>query len=578
LQTGALQRISHHRSGVAASVFRGLVKRAPALLASIGLLAAAAPAMAHSRTPTAADFELAPVSSQVATAASGRVASRPLRAPRRFSLVGLRWRGAAQPGISLRVRRAGGHWTRWLHLPGNPDGAPDPRSAEAGKQRASSAPVWVGSANWVQYRLTRRVPGLRVHFVQVDSHGWRPPRARKAQAAGQPPIQPRSTWDPTGKQCPPRTAPQYGDAQVAFIHHTVSLNDYTAADVPSIILGICRFHRNSNGWNDIGYNFLVDKFGTLWEGRAGGIDQPVVGAQAQGFNSQSTGIANIGTFDQIPETDAAMSSMAALIRWKLPLTGAPTAGNTTLVSAGGSDNRFPAGTRVTLDRVSGHRDVDATDCPGVDLYGQLPTLRAMVGDVRAVKARTRIAAAFQPALVVFPQTTQITGSVALINSSPLGNEPLQIQLFGKGSWHTVARGSSAADGSFSVPLAPHVGHQYRVVYAGDGSHLSSTSPRMNLKVQPRITIRRSVKRTTVGRTPTISGTIAPAKKLVRLVINRQVGKKLVRAASFKLQTKNGHFRKSYRLKLPGLYSYRVIFAGDAANVKASSTTLHVRAG
>ncbi|HEY1593871.1 MAG TPA: N-acetylmuramoyl-L-alanine amidase [Thermoleophilaceae bacterium] len=556
-------------------MFRPLVKRAPALLASIGLLATAAPAMAHSRTPTASDFELAPAQPQALSAASGRVLSKPLRAPRRFNLVGLRWRGSAQPAIALRVRRSGGHWTRWLQLPGAPDGAPDPHSAEARAARATSAPVWVGSANWVQYRLSRRVPGLRLHFVQVDSHGWHP-RAVAAQAAGQPPIQARSSWDP-GNACPPRTAPQYGDAQVAFIHHTVSLNDYTAADVPSIILGICRFHRNSNGWNDIGYNFLVDKFGTLWEGRAGGIDQPVVGAQAQGFNSQSTGIANIGTFDDIPETNAAMSSMAALIRWKLPLTGAPTAGTTSLVSAGGSDNRFPAGTRVTLNRVSGHRDVDATDCPGTDLYGQLPTLRTMVGSVTAVKARTRIAAAFQPALVVFPQTTRIAGSVALINSTPLGSEPLQIQLFGKGTWHTVARGSSAADGTFSVPLAPHVAHQYRVVYAGDGSHLSSTSPRLNLTVQPRVTIRRSVKRTQVGRTPTISGSIAPAKTSLRLVVNRQVGKKLERVASFKLRVTNGQFRKSYRLTVPGLYSYRVIFAGDAANVKASSTTLHVRA-
>jgi hypothetical protein len=378
------------------------VKRLLVISAVVGLVAL--PAGARAGKPTAADFELAP---HGAVAASGHVVSRPLRAPRRFSLVGLRWRGRIEPAIRLRVRRAGSRWTRWIALTGAPDGAPDPRSGEARASRSSSSPVWVGSADWVQYRLSRPVPGLRLHFVRVSRNGWRP-RTHRAQA-GQPAIQPRSTWDPAD-QCPPRTAPQYGDVQVAFVHHTVSLNDYQPADVPSIILGICRFHRNSNGWNDIGYNFLVDKFGTLWEGRAGGIDQPVVGAQAQGFNSQSTGIANIGTFDDVPETDAALNAMAQLIRWKLPLTGAPTAGTTTLVSAGGSDNRYPAGTRVTLDRVSGHRDVDATDCPGGDLYNQLPQLRALVGSVAPVKQRTRLTAAFQPPLVVFPQATQITGS------------------------------------------------------------------------------------------------------------------------------------------------------------------------
>ncbi|HEY2600112.1 MAG TPA: N-acetylmuramoyl-L-alanine amidase [Thermoleophilaceae bacterium] len=552
------------------------MKRALVIPASLALLAAATPAIARAGTPTASDFELAPPAAAVSASSTG-VTSKPLRAPRRFSLVGFRWRGSAEPTIRVRVRRAGAHWTRWLKLPGDPDGAPDPGSSEARATHGESSPVWVGTADFVQYRLSRGVPGLRLHFVRVKNNGWRPHAAAAAQVPGQPPIQPRSAWDPSGKSCPPRVAPQYGDVQVAFIHHTVSLNDYQASDVPSIILGICRFHRNSNGWNDIGYNFLVDKFGTLWEGRAGGIDQPVVGAQAQGFNSQSTGIANIGTFDSVPETSAAMNAMAQLIRWKLPLTGAPTAGTTQLVSAGGSDNRYAAGARVTLNRVSGHRDVDATDCPGGDLYAQLPTLRNLVGNVRAVKSRTKVAAVFQPSLVVFPRATAITGKLALINATPLGGEPLDIQIFGKNSWSTVAHGSSAADGSFSVPLLPHVNHQFRVLYRGDSTHLSSTSTRLNLVVQPAITIARSVKRAAVGRTPTISGTIRPAKGTLRLIVNREVGTTFTRVASIRLATQKGNFRKSWRLPAPGLYSYRVVFSGDAANSAAGSITLHVRA-
>ena len=478
-----------------------------------------------------------------------------MRAPHRFSTVGLHWRGRVQPRVSLRVRSDGGRWSRWV------------RSGD-------SSPVWVGRADWVQYRLSRRVPGLRVHFVNVS--GDRPrTRAVKAQAAGQPPIEPRSAWDPSN-QCPPRTAPQYGDVQVAFVHHTVSLNDYEPSDVPSIILGICRFHRNSNGWNDIGYNFLVDKFGTLWEGRAGGIDQPVVGAQAQGYNSQSTGIANIGTFDSVPETDAAMNAMAQLIRWKLPLTGAPTSGTTTLISAGGPSNRYPAGTPVTLDRISGHRDGDSTDCPGGILYTQLPALRQLVGSVGPTRARTKLASSLVPSTVVYGRTTTVTGRLALVNATPLSG-PVQVQLFGHGAWHTVAGGSSAADGSFGIPLRPSVGHQLRVTYPGDGAHLPSTSRRATLKVQPRITVRRSVARAAVGRTPMISGTIRPAKSRLRLVITRTSGGRKTRAASFRLRAKRGHFRKSYRLPGPGLYTYQVRFDGDRSNVRAASTKLHVRA-
>ena len=141
------------------------------------------------------------------------------------------------------------------------------------------------------------------------------------------------------------------------------------------MLGIARYHRDSNGWNDIGYNFLVDKYGQVFEGRAGGIDAPVIGAQAQGYNSVSTGVACLGTFTEIAQSEPGMDALARLIGWKLTLHGVPVQGQVTVTSAGGESNRYRSGTPVTLERISGHRDGDSTSCPGEVLYGQLADLR-----------------------------------------------------------------------------------------------------------------------------------------------------------------------------------------------------------
>ena len=166
----------------------------------------------------------------------------------------------------------------------------------------ASDPIWVGRAGAVQYRLGRPAPGLRLHFVDVGVRGRG--RARAAQVPPPPAYVPRAGWG--ADKCPPRSAPAYGQVSAVHVHHTVSLNDYTPAEAPSIVLAVCRYHRNSNGWNDIGYNALVDKYGTLYEGRAGGLDQAVIGAQAQGFNSVTAGIANIGDHTSVPQTPAAL--------------------------------------------------------------------------------------------------------------------------------------------------------------------------------------------------------------------------------------------------------------------------------
>ncbi|MFF9901116.1 peptidoglycan recognition protein [Streptomyces longispororuber] len=162
--------------------------------------------------------------------------------------------------------------------------------------------------------------------------------------------------------------------KAAFLHHTVTGNKYRCSQAPSVLRSIYRYHVKSSGWRDIGYNFAVDKCGNIYEGRAGGVAKPVLGAHTLGFNTNSMGIAVIGTYTSAAPPKAAVNAVARLTAWKLGLFGANPRGKTYLKSGGG--NLYRKGTKVRLHVISGHRDGFATECPGRRLYGKLGTARA----------------------------------------------------------------------------------------------------------------------------------------------------------------------------------------------------------
>ncbi|MFG2799665.1 peptidoglycan recognition protein family protein [Streptomyces pseudovenezuelae] len=161
--------------------------------------------------------------------------------------------------------------------------------------------------------------------------------------------------------------------KAAFVHHTASGNGYSCTQAPSLIRGIYRYHVKSMGWRDIGYNFLVDKCGNIYEGRAGGVAKPVLGAHTLGFNSNSMGIAVLGSFGSKKPPAAVTKAVARLAAWKLGLHGANPKGKTYLKSGGG--NLYPKGKKVRLNVISGHRDGFATECPGWQLYRKLGSTR-----------------------------------------------------------------------------------------------------------------------------------------------------------------------------------------------------------
>ncbi|MFJ7155835.1 peptidoglycan recognition protein [Streptomyces sp. NPDC101118] len=165
-----------------------------------------------------------------------------------------------------------------------------------------------------------------------------------------------------------------GSVKAAFVHHSASGNNYKCSEAPAVLRSLYRYHVVSSGWRDFGYNFAVDKCGTVYEGRAGGVAKAVLGAHTMGFNTNSMGVAVIGTFTSSAPPAAAVKAIAQLTAWKLGLYGANPLGKATLKSGGG--NLYPKGKQVKLNVISGHRDGFATECPGKKLYGKLGTARS----------------------------------------------------------------------------------------------------------------------------------------------------------------------------------------------------------
>ncbi|MFD5631759.1 peptidoglycan recognition protein [Streptomyces sp. NPDC127072] len=161
--------------------------------------------------------------------------------------------------------------------------------------------------------------------------------------------------------------------KAAFVHHTASGNNYRCSQVPSVIRSIYRYHVVSSGWRDIGYNFLVDRCGNIYEGRAGGVAKAVTGAHTLGFNTDSMGIAVLGSFGKTKPSKSAVTAIAKLTAWKLGLFGVNPRGKTYLKSGGG--NLYKKGKNVRLNVISGHRDGFSTECPGWQMYTKLGTAR-----------------------------------------------------------------------------------------------------------------------------------------------------------------------------------------------------------
>lgn len=328
--------------------------------------------------------------------AAGGVATLPLVATQRgaaseraltprttgsFALVGVSWddpRTALDGTVEVRTRSAAtGRWSDWHELAAQDEDRPDSGSPESAG-RGATAPLWVGASDGIAVRATspgRPLPaGLRAELVDPGAG----PAARRAPTADhegpRPGIVTRAGWGADESLREPGFK-YTGQVRAVFVHHTDTTNDYACDDAPGIIRSIYQYHVKTNGWRDIGYNFLVDRCGTIYEGRAGGVDEPVLGAHTLGFNTDSSGVAALGTYVSTAVPQAQADGIAKLAAWKLGLTGQDADGTTTLVSSS-DGSRYPQGTSATFQAISGHRDAFNTECPGDALYDRLDDIRS----------------------------------------------------------------------------------------------------------------------------------------------------------------------------------------------------------
>jgi SpoIID/LytB domain protein len=323
-------------------------------------------------------------------------AAIPPTATDNFGLVGITAAEAFDPGTRIVMRvRQGGEWLPWMEIPIS-DHLPDPDTEEGQGARFATEPVITSNANGVQVRIdtpSGEVPA-DTDLTLVDN----PERPEDADLQGdlpagsaqasvrKPTIITRAQWG--ADESLRRGNTSYSDTvKVAFVHHVVSTNDYTAAQAAQQMRNVYSWFTEGIKVNDFGYNFMVDRFGRIYEGRAGGVNRAVIGAHTSGFNAETFAVSFLGNADTLnpnaPTKEKILDAMSDLIAWKFEIHDVNPLGSAVLTSAGpgpgqGTTSMYWPGEKVTSKTIAGHGDIGATSCPGEFLRPSLDHIRLAV--------------------------------------------------------------------------------------------------------------------------------------------------------------------------------------------------------
>ncbi|GAB6983904.1 FG-GAP-like repeat-containing protein [Nocardioides pyridinolyticus] len=317
-----------------------------------------------------------------------------------YGAVGVTWaHGDEVPDEDLTVKvrtRTGDTWSEWTDLEYHDEHGPDPDSEEGQHARPGTDALLVGEVDQVQVRAaaTDRLPAdMKLAVIDPGTDATtvleRPALDTATMDEGEEPEEPTAEGDGDGaialsaatytpkpqifsraqwgadERLREKSSLSYFEVHAGFVHHTVNANDYSRAQVPALLRGIYAYHTQSRGWSDIGYNFLVDRFGRIWEGRYGGVDRPVVGAHTLNYNDYAFAMSAIGNYDVKQPSKATVQAYGALFAWKLSLHGVDASSTRQWVGS----KYFPA--------INGHRDAASTACPGRYLYAKIPEIRKL---------------------------------------------------------------------------------------------------------------------------------------------------------------------------------------------------------
>ena len=398
-----------------------------AVLLAASLLAAAKaqslkPEVRHSEIR----FELATELAKSSVVTS-EVIAVPLDRVEPFLAVGAAWLARGEPQLSLRSSTDGVSWSDWL-----PMGAHDDYANERGEQ-VSALALLDRQTRFVQYRISAKeqatVSGLRLVFIspgatpremqqRIQQRANEPMSTENLQQQQlaeypKPPVITRTEWGCPDGQVTTHGNLSYTTVTHLIVHHTFSPSGAINGDWAAAVRSIWNFHVFSNGWADIGYNYVIDQTGVIYEGRSGGDN--VAGAHFCGANAGTMGVVIIGDFTSATPPAAALNSLKKILAWKADQRGIDPTG----VSRHNSSGR-------ELNHISGHRDGCATACPGEAFYPLLAGVRADVksllsnfGAVASVSAASFSASALASSSIVAAFGENLASSIQVGSSSPL---------------------------------------------------------------------------------------------------------------------------------------------------------------